>query len=128
MGKFNAYVREIENSIMRKVFDNIGVDIIGEVPNGALLEGGDFMILKPNLALLGLGMRTNIEGAVYLMENDLIGFDKLALVIDENDFSQERMHLDTFFNVLSTSHVVLLNFGTIPDSELKPKYRKVVVY
>jgi arginine deiminase len=128
MGKFNAYVREIESGIMRKVFENIGVKIIGEVPNGALLEGGDFMILRPDLAVLGIGMRTNFEAAIYLMENDLIGCDRLALIIDDNDYAQERMHLDTFFNILKDKTVILLDFHSLGLKNNKPMHRRVVVY
>jgi len=128
IGKFNAKVREIEQKIMRQVFINLGVNIVGEVPNGCLLEGGDFMILNPSLAVLGLGMRTNFEAAVYLMENDLLGCERLALVIDQNDFAQERMHLDTFFNILNEKTVVLLDFAKMGEKNGKPLHRKVVIY
>jgi len=128
IGKFNAKVRDVEQKIMRQVFVNLGVNIIGEVPNGAQLEGGDFMILNPGLAVLGLGMRTNFEAAAYLMENDLIGCDRLALVIDSNDMSQERMHLDTYFNILNEKNVVLLDFKAMGEKNGKSLCRKVVVY
>jgi arginine deiminase len=129
IGKFNANVREIEQKIMRQVFTNLGVKIVGEVPTGCLLEGGDFMILNPDLAVLGIGMRTNFEAAVYLMENDLIGCQRLALVIDENDMAQERMHLDTYFNILNEQCVVLLDFKPMGlGKNGKPLHRRVVVY
>jgi len=86
------------------------------------------MILNPDLAVLGVGMRTNVEAAIYLMENDLIGCDRLALIIDDNDLSQERMHLDTYFNILNEKNVVLLDFKSMGDKNGKPLYRKVVVY
>jgi len=128
IGRFNASVREVEEKIMRQVFVNLGVNIIGNVPNNCLLEGGDFMILKPELAVLGIGMRTNFEAACYLMENDLIGCERLALIIDENDLSQERMHLDTYFNILTEKTVVLLDFEAMGLRNEKPLHRRVVVY
>jgi len=63
----------MENVVNKVVFENLGVKVIGEVPREHKLEGGDFMILKPDIALLGIGLRTTIEAAHYLMENDLIG-------------------------------------------------------
>jgi len=129
IGRFNAPQRNIEDKIMRQVFINLGVKIIGETPIGATLEGGDFMIIKPDLALLGIGMRTNVNSAYYLMENDLIGCERLALVIDENEFSQDRMHLDTFFNILNDKNVVLLDFAAMGlNKNNKPLHRKVVIY
>jgi len=114
---------------MRQVFINLGVQIVGEVPDGCLLEGGDFMILNPSLAVLGLGMRTNMEAAKYLMENDLLGCERLALIIDENDMAQERMHLDTYFNILTDKTVVLLDFDSMGNNKQgKPLRRRVVVF
>ena len=37
---------------------------------------------------------------VVVVDHDKIGCKRLAVVKDTNDLSQDRMHLDTFFNVL----------------------------
>jgi len=47
------------------VHENIGTKILGEMPPGAYLEGGDFYILKPDLALLSIGLRSNMEAAAF---------------------------------------------------------------
>jgi len=44
------------------------------------------MILKPDIALLGIGLRSNLEAAKYLMDNDLLGTSRFAIVEDTNDF------------------------------------------
>lgn len=44
------------------------------------------MIIKEDLALLGLGLRSNYEAAFYLMKNDLLGCKRFGLVIDDHDF------------------------------------------
>lgn len=47
------------------------------------------------------------------MKNDLLGCNRFALIIDDYDLSQDRMHLDTFFNILSDDSVVCLDFSTV---------------
>ena len=48
--------------------------------------------------MLGIGLRTKIEAAYYLMNNNLLGSRRFALVIDEFDLDQQRIYLDTYFN------------------------------
>jgi len=126
MGRLNSEQRVLETKIMKIVHENIGIKILGEMPVGAYLEGGDFMILKPDVALLSIGLRSNIEAAAYLMENDLLGTDRFALVVDSTDLHQDRMHLDTIFNIVSRTEVMLLDFASV-DAK-KDLRRKVRVY
>jgi len=77
----------METKILKVVHENNGAKIIGEMPEGTFLEGGDFMILKPDISLLGIGLRSNMDGAMYLMENDLLGTKRMAVVEDIEDFA-----------------------------------------
>lgn len=128
IGRTSAWSREMEHNIMIQVFENLGVKILGEVPPEAYLEGGDFYVLKPDLSIVGLGMRTNLKACGYLMENDFLGTDRFALVIDENDFTQQRMHLDTFFNILDPTHVLCLDFDDLEKHYGRPISRSVHIY
>jgi len=47
------------------------------------------------------------------MDNDFLGTQRFAVVEDVNDFSQDRMHLDTIFNIVSRSEVILLDMSTV---------------
>jgi arginine deiminase len=126
MSRLNSEQRAIESQILKVVHENLGATVIGEAPKGAFLEGGDFMILKPDIALLHIGLRSNLEAAKYLMENDLLGTQRFGLVIDTQDFHQDRMHLDTIFNIVSRTEVVLLDMNTVdPNKDLR---RKVMVF
>ena len=62
------------------------------------------------------------------MEYDLIGCERFTLVIDDTDFSQERMHLDTFFNIITNRDVILFDFNSICSDNSKSKHRRVVVF
>ncbi len=120
--------RGTEKIVINQVLKNINARVIGEMPEQCFLEGGDFFTLRSDLAILGIGLRSNMEAAYYLMENDLIGCDRLALCIDTEDLDQERMHLDTFFNVLGEKTVVIIDFDDVSKLKGKPVNRKIQVY
>lgn len=128
IGKTMAYARELEHDIMLQVFKNLGVKVIGEVPNNAYLEGGDFFVAKTDLSIMGVGMRTNFEAAAFLMSNDLLGTDRFALAIDENDFTQQRMHLDTFFNIINPKNVLVLDFEELTKYYGRKINRRIDIY
>ena len=128
IGRSDLIQRKNEHRIMKQVFKNIGAKIIGEVPEGALLEGGDFYVAKENLSMLGVGLRTNVNGANYLMENDLLSTQYMAICYDETDLDQQRMHLDTYFNILNDENVICLDFEQAEKVVGKNLMRKVYLY
>ena len=109
----NSVQRNREKEIFKLFYEQLNIPILEEARGDQKLEGGDFIIAKPDLCLLGVGMRTNFEGAVFLMENDLLGTKRFGVVTDLTDMNQDRMHLDTFFNVLNPEEVVLLDMDTV---------------
>ena len=127
IGKTRTSQRRYEHIIMKQVFKNLKVDIIGEVENG-YLEGGDFFVAREDLSMLGFGLRTNIDGANYLMERDLLGTRYMALCYDENDLDQQRMHLDTYFNILNDNNCVVIDFDEVSRKENKQVNRRVYYF
>lgn len=90
-----------------------GLGITGRIENQkgkeeAFLEGGDFFPAGDNLALLGIGLRTNYAAARQLMDKDLLGTRRFAVVRDELDQNQDRMHLDCVFSILSDNCCLML--------------------
>ena len=128
MGRSRTAQRKYEHIIMKQVFKNLKVDIIGEIPENGFLEGGDFFVARENLSMLGVGLRTNFEGANYLMENDLLGTRYMALCVDENDLDQQRMHLDTYFNILNDNNALVIDFEQVGKQVGKNIGRKVFYY
>jgi arginine deiminase len=63
-----------------------------------------------------------------MLEKNLFGTDRVALVHDFHDHDQERMHLDTVFNILSTKDVILLDFHSVPKSKTTNIDRVVATY
>jgi N-dimethylarginine dimethylaminohydrolase len=112
---------------MKQVFKNLKVDIIGEVKEG-YIEGGDFFVARENLSMLGFGFRSDIVGANYLMEKDLLGTRYMALCYDENDKDQQRMHLDTYFNILNDNNALVIDFDEVGKHENKKIDRRVYYF
>lgn len=63
--------------------------MIGEIEENGFLEGGDFTPAGQDLALLGIGLRSNMEAAQQLMDKDLLGSRRFAVVRD--DFEQHQV-------------------------------------
>merc|ERR1711974_47717 len=67
-------------------------------------------------------------GANYLIEKDLFGTERVAIVDDTMDLSQDRMHLDTYFNIISAKEAIVLEDVLGADSPKKRivhEFRKV---
>ena len=67
--------------------------MIGEIEENGFLEGGDFTPAGQDLALLGIGLRSNMEAAQQLMDKDLLGSRRFAVVRD--DFEQHQVLCST---------------------------------
>ena len=130
IGTSRTSQRKYEHIIMKQVFQNLGADIIGEMGTNGLLEGGDFFVAREDLSMLGIGLRTDFNGASYLMKNDLLGTRYMAICSDENDLDQQRMHLDTYFNILNDNNAVVIDFDDVQKQEKKKANidRKVYYY
>ena len=118
---------------MKQVFENLKSDILGIVTENydkdAYLEGGDYFVAKKDLSMLGVGLRTSIKGAEYLMENNFLGTRYLAIVYDDEDLDQQRMHLDTYFNILNDKYVIILDFDEVQTHYPNKKIgRKVYLF
>ena len=133
IGRTRSNQRAGEHIIMEQVFKNLNSNLLGVLTENydknAFLEGGDFYVAKKDLSMLGVGLRTSMKGAEYLMENNFLGTRYLAVVYDNEDLDQQRMHLDTYFNILSDKYVVVLDFDDVqkyyPDKKIE---RKVYLY
>jgi arginine deiminase len=101
IGRFGAKQRRDENKLMSLVWPQLGITPIGHIERPGTIEGGDFIPLSQDCMLLGVGLRTNMNAAYQLMNKDLLGSRRFVVVEDKVDCHQQRMHLDTFFNVAS---------------------------
>lgn len=108
MARLKSTQRQREVDIMQFCFNKLGLNVVGRVPSPGYLEGGDFFPAGPQLSLLGIGPRSDWHAAKYLLQQDLFGTDLVAIVKDELERTQERMHLDTVFNILNSECCLML--------------------
>jgi arginine deiminase len=117
IGRARSSQRSREHRIMKQVFENLKSNVLGilseKYHKDAYLEGGDYFVARKDLSMLGVGLRTTIKGAEYLMNNDFLGTRYLAIVYDSEDLDQQRMHLDTYFNILNDKYVIVLDFEEV---------------
>ena len=133
IGRTRSIQRAGEHKIMEQVFKNLKSNVIGILNENyhkdAFLEGGDFFVAKKDLSMIGVGLRTSMKGAEYLMENDFLGTRFLAVVYDKEDLDQQRMYLDTYFNILNDKYVIVLDFNEVEKHYKNKKIeRKVYFY
>ena len=65
--------------------------MVGEIEAPGYLEGGDYFPAGRDLALVGIGLRSNFEACHQLMERDLLGTRRLAVVKDQFEQHQVRL-------------------------------------
>lgn len=112
MSRMSKPQRRHEPEVTELVWRAMGLPVVGGGTGNATIEGGDFIPMK-DFALLGNGDRTNDEGVKQMLSSGL-GFDEVAVVHqplhplipgDQPD-PMIDMHVDTYFNVASSSTVV----------------------
>ena len=108
MGRLRLSQRQREVAIMRLCFLKLGMPVVGEIAAPGYLEGGDFFPAGPELCLIGVGLRSNMEACQQLMERDLLGTRCVAVVRDDFEKHQDRMHLDCVFSILSDDCCIML--------------------
>lgn len=98
--------REPETQVAEFCLQQLRLPLIGRIESPGTLEGGD-LIPAGDVCFVGVGLRTNFAAVQQMMRSDWFSCDRVAIVKDRIDCSQERMHLDTFFNI-ANDNVVLV--------------------
>jgi len=127
LGKLRSSQRALEVALLGFCLCKLGLSLIGEIVEPGFLEGGDFIPASKDLALLGIGLRSNYEAARQLMDQDLLGTRRFAVVRDDFEQHQDRMHLDCVFAILSDKCCLMLDemMGeNAPTKRLVDEYTK----
>lgn len=108
MGRLRSPQRNLEVSLMKFCLQKLGLPVVGEIAEPGYLEGGDFFPASRDLALLGIGLRSNFDACQQLMDQDLLGTRRFAVVRDDYEQHQDRMHLDCVFSIVSDNVCIML--------------------
>ncbi len=113
-GSMKKRQRMKEPEITRFVIESaLGEKDTSAVEGDGIFEGGDF-IPCGSFGLIGIGPRSNLEGAMQAMRSGRLDFDEIGIVsnpvYDFMDTSDRdpmvNMHLDTYFNIADDGVVI----------------------
>ena len=126
IGRMNSAQRQLECEIAEFCLNKIGFPPIYHIDGeNAYLEGGDFLPFG-DYAFIGRGLRTTQEAIDQLMENDLLGCNKVVVVKDVWG-EQEQMHLDTYFNIIDRD-LCTLSEDRYLAAKSDPQYLKIDIW
>lgn len=116
VGKMASRVREREAQIMEAIFDyhpyfqatTINARIAGKQADKISIEGGDVLIAREDVILVGIGARTTPQGVDVLLENLKKRPGKQHIIVQELPTERESfIHLDMVFTFLSQNEVMV---------------------
>jgi N-dimethylarginine dimethylaminohydrolase len=95
VGRFKFDPRKGELEPFLRVLDQNDIQVCHRVEDGAVFEGGDFMFINQNEALVGVGDRTNEKGFKELNA----GLPSMTLYPIQ--LPKDFLHLDVVLNIIS---------------------------
>jgi arginine deiminase len=121
IGWFSTPQRRAESDLMRIVWEQLGVSTVDQLDVPCALEGGDFFPLGEDVALIGVGLRTNMDAVKALLRADVIRAKKVVVVEDMQDLNVRQSHLDRFFSPIEDGVCVCLE----PVAEDERHFRRI---
>ncbi|PID28246.1 MAG: arginine deiminase [Candidatus Cloacimonadota bacterium] len=115
IGKMKSPVRAGESMIMEAIF-NYNSYFSSETLNpaydpefkNATVEGGDFLVAREDIYLIGVGDRTNTSGVDYVLKKIKESREKRHIIIQQLPKTPESfIHLDMVFTLLDKTHCMV---------------------
>jgi len=94
--------------ILEYTFHALGLETILTLPDPLRMSGGDYIPAGPHLAFMGVGVGTDEASVRYMLERNVFGTQRVAVVRDLFDRSLSRKHLDSVFKIIDNAVVVVL--------------------
>jgi len=125
IGRMKEGVRDYEIKLIKHILEKLSVEPIYECQEDEILEGGDYC-LHDGITYIAIGTRTNITAVKKLIEKDLFGTDKIAVIYPlHRDDDMHRIHLDCYFSAFGYKQCVLWEELIRMESNFE---RKVIEY
>lgn len=115
ISRMASMVRDRESIIMETIFDfssQVGGTTFNPVDNRCakkelMIEGGDILVARDDILLVGQGSRTSTQGVDYLIERFKREKKKQHILVQEMPYSPESfIHLDMVFSFLDKDQVM----------------------
>ncbi|PLX15590.1 MAG: arginine deiminase [Candidatus Muiribacterium halophilum] len=116
IGKMAGRVREREALIMEAIFkyhSDFSTRVVNPVKdrpadNKIQIEGGDILIAREDILLIGTGARTTSQGIDYIIDQLRNKNEKRHIIVQELPFSPESfIHLDMVFTIIDNDKCVV---------------------
>lgn len=107
IGRMKEDIRKFECEIIEQVFQNLNKSILYRMEAPETLEGGDY-VYRNDITFIAVGTRTNHHAVYRLMEQDLLGTHRVAVIECEwPDTDMHRIHLDCYFAPFGENYCLL---------------------
>lgn len=117
IGRMAKTVRNRETAIMEAIFDHcpaFSVNTVNPIAQkhpdpGATIEGGDMLVARDDILVIGNGSRTSSQGIDFIIERLKVQKDrKRHILVQELPHSPESfIHLDMVFTFLDRNHCMV---------------------
>lgn len=107
IGRMKKDIRKYECEIIEQLFQSLNKPILYRMQDPETLEGGDYAC-KNDITFIAVGTRTNHNAVYRLMEEDLLGTHKIAVIeCEQPDTDMHRIHLDCYFAPFGRNYCLL---------------------
>ncbi len=133
VGRMASTVRQRETLIMETIFDfhpsfstkTFNAAVLKPDNQNIAIEGGDLLVARDDILLMGIGSRTTSQGVDFLLENIKSKKEKIHLIIQELPLTPESfIHLDMVFTLLDKETCMIYD----PVIMKMNKYHTVHIY
>lgn len=116
IGKMASKVRDRESIIMEAIFDyhpNFNTYTFNpnrnKIPdNNTTIEGGDVLVAREDILLIGIGSRTTSQGVDFIIEHFKEQKKKMNIIVQELPLTPESfIHLDMVFTLIDRDKCML---------------------
>ena len=133
IGKMKSPVRLRESLIMEAIFDfhplfstkTLNPATISDEPSHISIEGGDVLVARHDIVLVGIGPRTTSEGVDFILGQLKEKNEHQHIIVQELPYSPESfIHLDMVFTMIDMDKCILYD----PVVMKMNKYQTVHIY
>ena len=116
ISRMASRVRDRESLIMESIFDyhpifqtsTFSADLSKKSCDKVSIEGGDVLIARDDILLIGIGARTSPEGVDFIIDKLKPKKDKLHIIVQELPTDRESfIHLDMVFTLLNNDECMV---------------------
>ena len=126
LGKMANTVRDRETLIMDAIFKHhhlfeaqtVNANLMAE--NTRTIEGGDVLVARNDILIIGMGSRTTSEGIDFIIKNHLNDKEKQHIIVQElPSYPESFIHLDMVFTLLNNDECMVYEPLILKENEYK---------